>query len=58
MDQARQADIDLLKAERKLTVSLLNGLHANALANPKDIARLEARLASLDKRLRAAAKDA
>ena len=57
MDQVRQADIDLLKAERTLVVSLLNGLRANALAPLEDIARLEARLTSLDKRLRKAARD-
>jgi len=57
MDQVRQADIDLLEAERTLVVSLLNGLRANALAPLEDIARLEARLTSLDKRLREAARD-
>jgi len=57
VDEARQAEIAMLRAARKLAASLLNGYCASSLSTPQDIARLEARLANLDERLRDAAID-
>jgi hypothetical protein len=58
MDEARQATVNVLQAERRLTARLLNGHRSSPLATLEDIARLEAKLASLDKRLVEAATDA